>query len=134
MSGTIHEHDPPIEVVTAIIRHDGKVLLTRRREGTHLAGFWEFPGGKAHPGESMEAALIREVREEIGVRIKVGSLIDEETHTYTDRTVHLHFFNAHIVEGTPRPMGVADLVWAFPSQLDRYDLPPANARVVEQLR
>ena len=130
----MHEHDAPIEVVTAIIRHDGKVLLTRRREGTHLAGLWEFPGGKVRRGESMEDALIREVREEIGVRIKVGSLIDEETHAYSDRTVHLHFFDAHIVEGTPRPLAVADLAWSFPSELDRYDLPPANARVVEQLR
>lgn len=130
----MHKHDAPIEVVVAVIRHEGKVLVTRRLEGTHLGGHWEFPGGKVRRGESMEAALIREIREEIGVRIKVGSLIDEEIYDYADRTVHLHFFDAHIVKGTPRLLGVADLAWSFPSDLDRYSLPPANANVVAKLR
>ncbi len=134
MDQASHLHRSPIVVVAAIIRHRGRVLLTRRFDDAHLGGMWEFPGGKVEEGESLEAALIREVREEVDFRIEVDSLYLEEGFTYEERKVHLHFFDCRLVEGMPRCLGVADLTWAFPSELDQFDLPPANARLVERLR
>ncbi len=127
-------HDRSITVVAAVIHHDGKVLLTRRFHDAHLGGLWEFPGGKIEEGESKEAALIREIREELGVRIKVGSLILDERFDYGDRAVHLHFFDCRIVKGSPHSIGVADLAWVFPSELGQYDMPKADARLIARLQ
>ena len=127
-------HDRSITIVAAVIHHDGKVLLTRRFQDAHLGGLWEFPGGKVEKGESMEAALSREIHEELGVRISVGSLILDERFDYGDRAVHLHFFDCGIVQGSPRSVGVADLSWVFPSELGQYDMPKANARLIARLQ
>jgi 8-oxo-dGTP diphosphatase len=74
-------------VVAAIIEDEGAFLVTRRQKGVHLAGLWEFPGGKIDEGETQHAALAREIREELDAEIDVGDLVFHVTHAYDDRTV-----------------------------------------------
>ena len=109
------------------------MLLTRRRAGTHLAGLWEFPGGKVEAGESDEAALVRELLEEIGVRVRVGRLFERVTHAYPERTVDLCFYRCEVLEGTPEALEVADLAWVPLADLPGYPLPPADAPLVGRL-
>ena len=129
-----HSKLVPITVVAVVIHQEGRVLVTRRFEDVHLGGMWDFPGGKVEKGESMTAALIREIREELDVRIEVGSLHLEEKFEYEDRTVRIHFFDCRLVDGTPRCLGVADLRWVDPSELDRFKMPAGNARLIEKLK
>ena len=78
-------------MLAAVIERDGRFLVTRRLEGTHLAGLWEFPGGKCEPGETHEACLARELMEELGVVATIGDEILVTEHAYPERTVRLHF-------------------------------------------
>jgi 8-oxo-dGTP diphosphatase len=125
----------PIPVVAAVIRRreDGRVLISRRPAGTHLGGLWEFPGGKVEAGESPEAALMREVREEVHLDVTVRRLLSEAVHTYADRTVHLHFFDCTLENGHPFVRGETEFAWCTPAELRDYAMPDANASVVELL-
>ena len=119
-------------MVAGILEAEGRVLLTRRRAGTHLAGLWEFPGGKVEAGESDEAALVRELLEEIGVRVRVGRLFERVTHAYPERTVDLASTGVRL-EGTPEALEVADFAWVPLADLPGYPLPPADAPLVGRL-
>jgi mutator protein MutT len=123
-----------IDVVAAVIRNDGRILITQRLDDVHLARFWEFPGGKVEPGESLEVALEREIREEIGVRIRVYDEFLTIGHDYPEKSVRLHFFNCDILEGEARPLEVADLQWVNPQDLSNYEFPPADAEIIDKLR
>jgi len=123
-----------VRVVAAIIRRDGQILITKRPANVHLAGLWEFPGGKVEPDESLQTALIREIREELGVEIEV---LDERfriRHDYPNRSVELHFFEAGIVSGDPKPLDVADIRWVRPSDLDQFDFPEADRELISLLK
>jgi mutator protein MutT len=122
----------PTEVVAAVIERDGKVLITRRPEGTHLAGLWEFPGGKPHRGEALEEALRREIREELGAAITVLGRLDTVDWTYPDKRVRLAFFRCSM-EGEPRALEGQELVWVARADLSRYDFPAADAALIARL-
>lgn len=122
-----------VEVVAAIIRKDGKMLITQRPDDVHLARLWEFPGGKVETGESLGSALRREIREELGLDIAVGDEFYSVEHEYPGKTVRLHFFNCVIEEGKPEALGVADLRWVLPAELVHYEFPPADAKLIETL-
>jgi 8-oxo-dGTP diphosphatase len=122
----------PIVVVAAVIERDGRFLLGRRLTGTHLAGFWEFPGGKCDPGETHESCLRRELREELGVESAVGAEIVVTEHAYPDRTVRLHFRRCRI-EGDPRNLLGQDLRWVTRAELTTIELPEADRALVELL-
>ncbi|HZT21758.1 MAG TPA: 8-oxo-dGTP diphosphatase MutT [Verrucomicrobiae bacterium] len=122
-----------IDVSAALIFRDGKVLITQRPAGAHLGGLWEFPGGKREPEETFEQCLVREIREELGVEIRVNAPFDEWTHAYPEKTVHLKFFICELARGEPRPLGCAALKWAGPSELANYPFPPADARLLKKL-
>ena len=94
---------PSIVVVAAVVERDGRFLLTRRLAGSHLDGTWEFPGGKCEEGETHEACLAREMREELDVGVDVGDEILVVEHAYPERAVRLHFRRCRI-DGTPRPL------------------------------
>jgi mutator protein MutT len=122
-----------VEVVAAIVRRNGKLLITRRLDHVHLAGLWEFPGGKVEPQESLEGALLREIREELGIEIAVGAEIFTVEHDYPKKSVRLHFFNCTLLRGEPRPLDVSDLRWVTPGQLAEYEFPPADAELIQKL-
>ena len=85
---------PRIMVTAAVVKRDHQFLVTRRLRGTHLAGYWEFPGGQRHAGEELEACLHREIAEELGARLRVGEEIHQVAHEYPERIVELHFSGA----------------------------------------
>ncbi|MDF1563477.1 MAG: (deoxy)nucleoside triphosphate pyrophosphohydrolase [Deltaproteobacteria bacterium] len=125
-----------VEVVAAVVIRDGRVLLSRRPEGVHLAGLWEFPGGKVHPEESEAEALIRELEEELGVSgARIGECLCRVEHAYPEKEVALAFFRTELPEGVePRAVEVAELCWADGETLGRLPLPPADRPLVELLR
>ena len=123
-----------VEVVAAVIRKDGKILITQRRDDVHLARLWEFPGGKVEAGESLESALRREIQEELGVDITVEYEFCTAEHDYPGKSVRLHFFNCVIKEGRLEALGVADLRWVSPAELSDFEFPPADAELIEKLR
>jgi 8-oxo-dGTP diphosphatase len=121
-----------IVVVAAVIERDGRFLLSRRLKGTHLAGLWEFPGGKCEPAETPEACLSRELTEELGVESTIGPEIIAIDHTYPERTVRLHFRRCAIL-GDPRPILGQDLKWVARAELTSFELPDADRALVELL-
>jgi 8-oxo-dGTP diphosphatase len=123
-----------VTVVAAIIRRQGKILITRRREGAHLGGLWEFPGGKVENDESLRSALIREIGEELGVQVRVGDEFLTVEHQYPARTVKLHFFNCTIEHGEPHMVDVADLRWIPAIELEQFDFPEADRELIAKLR
>lgn len=121
-----------IVVAAAVIEREGAFLVTRRLAGTHLAGYWEFPGGKQHPDETLEECLVREVHEELACRATVGGLIVSTTHEYPERHVTLHFFTCEI-EGEPVPQDGQAMRWVSRAQLRTLDLPDADRVLVDVL-
>jgi 8-oxo-dGTP diphosphatase len=121
-----------IVVAAAIVERDGRWLMTRRLKGTHLEGLWEFPGGKVDPGETLEACLVRELDEELGVAARVGRLRWSTTHDYPVKRVELHFYDCAI-EGEPRPLLGQELRWVSASELASLPLPEADAGLVALL-
>lgn len=122
-----------IDVSAALIFHQGRLLITRRPENSHLGGLWEFPGGKREAGETFEQCLVREIREELGMEIAVGELFQEITHAYDERTVRLKFFLCRWIGGEPKALGCAAFTWAEKDKLSAYAFPPADAQLLEKL-
>jgi len=132
------EHRPrgsgPVVVAAAVVIREGRVLLTRRAEGQHLAGMWEFPGGKLEDGESPEEALVRECREECGIDVEVGEIVDVTHHRFPEKDVLLLFYRCELRRGEVLHLQVADHAWVVPMELGRYPLPPADDRVVARIQ
>lgn len=123
---------PLIVVLAAVIERDDCFLVTRRVEGTHLAGFWEFPGGKCEPGETHEGCLVREISEELGVTAVVGPEILTTEHVYPERTVRLHF-RACSIAGEPEPLIGQEVRWVRRSELTTLAFPPADDELIKKL-
>src|SRR5262245_29527344 len=94
-----------IEVSAGLVFRDGKLLITQRHAGAHLGGLWEFPGGKREPTESFEDCLVRELREELGIEVAVGELLETIQHDYPDKRVLLKFFRCTWRANEPQPIG-----------------------------
>lgn len=124
---------PRAEVAAALLFHEGQLLITRRPAGSHLAGLWEFPGGKREPGETFEQCLQRELEEELGIQISVGPLWTVVTHRYPELEVEIRFFLCRWIGGQPRPLGCAAFKWTDRRNLRRHRFPPADASLLERL-
>jgi mutator protein MutT len=122
-----------IIVTAAIIHRNGFLLLSRRRADAHLPNLWEFPGGKVEAGESLTAALRRELREELDITIEVGDEYYTTKHDYPTKSVELHFFNCTIIDGEPRAIDVAEFRWVKQADLLSYNFPEADLELVERL-
>ena len=109
------------------------MLIAERPHGKHMAGRWEFPGGKVGEGEGERAALVRELREELGVTVQVGRVWDVLFHAYPAFDLVMLVYACRIVDGTPRAVEVADLAWAETSALGAWDILPADRPLVERL-
>jgi 8-oxo-dGTP diphosphatase len=119
-------------VAAAIIERDGLILVTRRQAGTHLAGAWEFPGGKCHPGESLHACMRRELQEELRIDAVVGDELFTTTHDYPDRRVELHFLRCEAA-GEPTAMLGQEMRWLKRDDLPQLEFPPADAALIRML-
>jgi mutator protein MutT len=119
-------------VCAAIIEREGRFLVTKRQAGVPLEGYWEFPGGKRNPGETLAACLMRELREELGVEARVGAEILATTHAYPERTIELHFLRCDLL-GDPSPPLGQEIRWAKPDELRQLPFPPADAEIVQAL-
>jgi 8-oxo-dGTP diphosphatase len=123
-----------IDVVAAIIREGNKVLITQRPDNVHLARLWEFPGGKVEAGESLEIALRREIREELGIEICVDGKVLTVEYDYPTKSVRLHFFYCTVLDGDAQTLNVADLRWVKQQDIGNYQFPPADAEIINILR
>lgn len=121
-----------LSVVAAVIEQDGRFLVTQRLPGVHLAGMWEFPGGKIDPDEAHDSALRRELREELDVDINVEGLLHHTTHSYPERTVALFFYRCAL-RGTPRPQLGQEMRWVPREELPLLGFPPADAELIDRL-
>jgi len=121
-----------IVVTAAVIDRDGRFLVTRRQQGVHLEGYWEFPGGKCETGEALDACLARELREELDVEAHVGEEVLVTTHPYADRSVELHFFRCEL-RGEPRPLLGQEMRWATREELATLEFPPADDELIQRL-
>jgi mutator protein MutT len=122
-----------VRVVAAVIERDGRFFVTRRQNGVHLEGYWEFPGGKCEPGETDETCLSREMREELGVEVERHHLLLSVAHEYPDRTIELHFY-ACGMKGSPTARLGQQMQWASRDELGSLSFPPADAELIRQLR
>jgi 8-oxo-dGTP diphosphatase len=122
-----------IRVAAAVIPRGERYLMTRRVVGSHMAGYWEFPGGKIEPGETPGQALVRELEEELGVHVETGESVSVLRHTYRDRHVELHFIEARLRDGEPRALQVDDFGWFTPQEMPELPVLEADLPLVEQL-
>ena len=118
-----------IEVTAAIIRRGERVLVARRAEGKHLAGYWEFPGGKVEKGESPEACLARELEEEFGIAVEVGNFVAENVHDYGDKIVRLLAYEVVHISGEFRLNDHDAIDWHPATQLQSIQLAPADVEI-----
>lgn len=124
---------PVMEVAAALVFRDGRLLVTQRPPGRRFAGLWEFPGGKREPGESWEACLRREIREELACDIAVGAAFDEVVHPEPDKTLHLRFFLCRLGAGEPQPLECAAVAWVGRGELAALEFPPADTALLTRL-
>ena len=125
--------DKPIEVAAGLVFRDGKLLITKRLEGGHLAGLWEFPGGKREANETIERCLHRELKEELGIEVALGQALESVTHKYSVMTVQITFFLARLAKGEPRAIECAGLEWVTRENLAKFQFPPADQRLISRL-
>jgi mutator protein MutT len=122
-----------ITVVAAVVEENDAFLVTRRPDGVHLAGLWEFPGGKIDRAESHADALRREMREELDADVDVGELVFETIHAYPERTVALYFYRC-VLKQRPRPLLGQDMQWVKRAELATLGFPPADEELIRRLQ
>ena len=122
-----------IEVSAGLVFRANKLLITQRHANAHLGGLWEFPGGKRETDETFKQCLARELREELGVDVVVGELVETITHAYPERTVLLKFFLCKLPTGEPQAIDCAAIKWVNREELATHDFPGADTRLIAQL-
>ena len=122
-------------VTAAVLISNGKLLIAKRRSGSHGGGRWEFPGGKLEYGEDTKDCLVREIREEIGCSIRVESLYDVSSHIYPDgRHYVIIFYRCAIADGEPKALEHEEVKWVKLSDLKDYEFVGADKEVAAKLR
>lgn len=120
--------------VGVLIRLDGSVLISRRSEQAAHGGLWEFPGGKLEAGETVAAALRRELHEELGILVQVAEPWLQIRHAYPAQTVILHVWRVRAWRGAPRGREGQPLAWVLPEELPGFAFPAADAPIIARLR
>ena len=120
-------------VAAGVLERGGRILAARRKKGTHLEGHWEFPGGKIEPDESPEECLVRELSEEIGVRVRPRKIREVVFHRYPGKSVLLLFYDCELLEGEPRPLECDEVRWIALEDLPSLDWAPADVAFVRRL-
>ena len=124
---------PHYDVTAGLIWKDGKLLISKRAKGTHLEGFWEFPGGKQEAGEELSECLEREIGEELGIEARVGEPLLTVDHEYRDKWISLHVFNCTWVRGDPVALACQEIRWVEWNELAVLQFPPPDIKVIESL-
>ncbi|MDD5088936.1 MAG: A/G-specific adenine glycosylase [bacterium] len=125
---------PHYEIGAAVLRRGGKILITQRPLDGMLGGLWEFPGGKQQAGETLEDCVAREIREELGIEIRVRDEIASVRHAYSHFRITLHAFDCRMTRGRIRKLGVADFRWVRPEELAHFAFPKADRVILEKLK
>ncbi len=123
-----------IDVVAAIIERDGKILLAQRPEQGDQAGLWEFAGGKVEPGETQPQALVRELREELGIEATPGDYVASHQREVSGRIINLHAWHVPAFTGTLTRHHHAGLVWCTPDEALNWPLAPADIPLLEAFK
>ncbi len=123
-----------IDVAIGLVWKDGRLLIARRPAGVHLGRMWEFPGGKLEPGETPEACLVRELREELGIEAEPTARRDVIQFQYSDRIVRLLPIDCRWLAGEPHPIAGEEPRWVATAELAGYNFPPANAPLLAALK
>jgi mutator protein MutT len=118
------------DVAIAIIVRAGKVLICQRPEGGSFAGYWEFPGGKREPAETVTECLMREVMEELAIRVRPAHALATVDHNYPRGRIRLHPYVCEHADGEPQLLACQAALWVEPRELCRYQFPPANERLI----
>ena len=127
---------PPLAVVAAIIRNSkDQLLITKRPAHVHLGGMWEFPGGKVDEGENDQQALVREIRAETGLDVRVGKLFWQEIAEFPEKTVRLNFYTCNLSREpqTVIPDEIDDYRWVELHELKGFNFPEADKALIERL-
>lgn len=129
------DQQPIMDIAVGLVFKDGLFLITKRKPDAHLGDFWEFPGGKVAMGETGEEAVVREVAEEVDLRVSVRKLFHHEVARYPDRTVRLKFFlcNSEAPRSKAKPLTASDLAWVPVEELHMYAFPKGNRTLLEKL-
>ena len=122
------------EVVAALIWQDNRFMICQRPANKKRSLLWEFVGGKVEPGETREAALIRECTEELAVTVAPQDIFMEVTHEYPDITVHLTLFNAVITEGVPQKLEHNDIKFITVAEIPQYEFCPADVEILAKIK
>jgi len=122
-----------IEVAAGLVFCSGFLLITQRNASDHLGGYWEFPGGKRHEGETYEQCLQRELREELGIEVQVVDRLTAINYAYPEKEVHLEFFRCLWQSGIPKAIECQDFAWIKAADLPSYSFPPADAQLLHML-
>lgn len=126
---------PHKQIGVAVIRNrQGKILIDRRLNQGDMAGLWEFPGGKVEPQETVQECIRREIKEELDIEIKVGDRLVTIAHTYTNFKVTLYVHNCEYLSGEPRPIECQEIRWVNVLEMDLYEFPQANSKIISMLQ
>lgn len=123
-----------IKVVAAILEKEDKILIAKKREGKPLAGLWEFPGGKIEEGETPEESLIRELMEEMNIKVRVNEYVGESIYDYGDgKVISLKGFTAEIVEGDIKLTDHDEYKWVTLEEICNYRIAPADISLISKI-
>jgi 8-oxo-dGTP diphosphatase len=122
-----------IRVVGAMIEEGGRYLITQRQPKATLPLLWEFPGGRVEPGETDQAALARELSEEMGIVVEVADRVIHVEHAYEAYDIDFCVYRCRLVAGAPRHVRIHDHRWVRPDELDQYEFPPADEKSIALL-
>lgn len=122
-----------VDVTAALLRDGARILIARRNPGGHLAGLWEFPGGKIEPGETPEQCLQRELKEELGFDTEIGDFFCFTEYDYGDRIIRLHVYHARWLSGSLVLTAHDRAKWVTVGEMENHDFPPADKPVIEAL-
>src|SRR6478735_678469 len=121
------------KVTAAIIKDKNRLLIAKRHSKDPFGGKWEFPGGKIEPGETPQECLVREIKEELGVEVKIGPFYDDNVYNSKDQYVHLLFYWAEVIKGEVIRIVHDDLKWITIDELASFDFAPADIPIVKRL-
>lgn len=126
--------EAPLIVVIAVIQRDGRFLIAKRLPEDSFGGLWEFPGGKLNPDEDLKGCLVREIREELGIPVKVMEEIQVVEYQYPNRLLRFHCFACGILEGRePQPIECSEFRWVEAGELADFEFPPASGPIIREL-